>query len=77
MWSNPLAGGYFDFSKFAFLKKHEIERSGSGVRGAPDVSDSSVQKVLVFPQWYRKAVESLWHPGGVLQNALGRFMSRG
>lgn len=60
-----------------FLKKHEIERSGSGVRGAPDVSDGSVQKVLVFPQWYRKAVESLWHPGGVLQNALGRFMSRG
>lgn len=47
------------------------------MRGAPDVSDSSVQKVLVFPQWYRKAVESLWHPGGVLQNALGRFMSRG
>lgn len=47
------------------------------MRGAPDVSDGSVQKVLVFPQWYRKAVESLWHPGGVLQNALGRCMSRG
>lgn len=47
------------------------------MRGAPAVSDGTVQKVLVFLQWYRKAVESLWHPGGVLQNALGRFMSRG